>query len=160
MRDYNARRWLLVALVAAGVSAGLNGRPHPVGAVSPAVRHTPARPWRGERRQVATLPSGLAAVARHTIGPALAGPRLAATLSLSGTWTQQAELTSTAQTFDDGYGEAAAVSGNTAVIGAPNTTPALARPAPAMAPSTSSRARPLASGASRPRCSIPATVVR
>lgn len=57
--------------------------------------------------------------APRAVGGALG---LSTTVPLSGTtWTQQAELTSTAQTFSDGYGSPVAVSGNTAAIGASNT---------------------------------------
>jgi hypothetical protein len=49
---------------------------------------------------------------------------LGATAALTGTtWTQQAELTSTAQAPNDGYGSPVAVSGNTAAVGAADTPP-------------------------------------
>ena len=101
---HHCKSVLVVALLAGALSVGIGAQ-----AASPGLAMTPLH-----------LASAL--LPQSSDGATPLGRDLRATTPLSGTtWTQQAELTSTAQTPNDGYGEAIAVSGNTAAVGAPGT---------------------------------------
>lgn len=100
-------RWLAVALLAVGVSGAVSLRTAPPvrAAMRPLGRISP-----GPGAQRATA---FGAASRASVG------NMAPLTSTA--WTQQAELTSTAQAPNDFYGTAVAVSGSTAAIGASGT---------------------------------------
>lgn len=121
---------LLAALLVAGSVSGLGRSTAPnVEAAVPLGPHSAAsaRPSTGAENRV---PTSAPAGARGQVAtPDALAAHLATAMPLSGTtWTQQAELTSTTQTLYDGYGEAVALSGNTAAIGAPGTAPSVNDP--------------------------------
>ena len=108
-RNLRTTGWWLGTLLAVGVSLGLGSMAHPAGAA------TSSPP-----RAVAS-PGALVPPRWGRVRPALAWAGMAPGASSPVTWTQQAELTSTAQSPGDGYGSAVAISGNTAVVGAQET---------------------------------------
>src|SRR5579862_1105961 len=115
MARYGWTRRLLVLLVAVSLSSGWGLRlPSRAAAIA----------WPRPGAGAAALPAGLAAALRRGRLGADAAPA-PVDLGASGvlTWTQQGELTSTAEVPNDGYGQAVALSGATAVVGASGPWP-------------------------------------